>query len=90
MLTVKILDSMNLNNNDDLKWLEKVKSIDKEFYNYLINNFSILNIIQVLKEKRKAYLPNGLIIEIEAEKDYFKISNIFTNEITYNYSIFNQ
>ena len=75
------------NNNDDIKLLEKVEKENKEFYDYLINSFQIINIIQVLKDKKKCYLPSGLIIEVI--DDNFKISNIFTSEVNYSHSIFN-
>lgn len=87
MLTVEILNNLDLNNNDDIKLLEKVEKENKEFYDYLINSFPIINIIQVLKDKKKCYLPSGLVIEVI--DDNFKISNIFTNEVNYNHSIFN-
>lgn len=87
MLTVEILNNLDLNNNDDIKLLKKVEKENKEFYDCLINSFPIINIIQVLKDKKKCYLPSGLVIEII--DDNFKISNIFTNEVNYNHSIFN-
>lgn len=87
MLTVEILNNLDLNNNDDIKLLEKVEKENKEFYDYLINSFQIINIIQVLKDKKKCYLPSGLIIEVI--DDNFKISNIFTSEVNYSHSIFN-
>lgn len=87
MLTVEILNNLDLNNNDDIKLLEKVEKENKEFYDYLINSFPIINIIQVLKDKKKCYLPSGLVIEVI--DDNFKISNIFTNEVNYSHSIFN-
>ena len=37
MLTVEILNNLDLNNNDDIKLLEKVEKENKEFYDYLIN-----------------------------------------------------
>lgn len=87
MLTVEILNNLDLNNNDDIKLLEKVEKENKEFYDYLINGFQIINIIQVLKDKKKCYLPSGLVIEVI--DDNFKISNIFTSEVNYSHSIFN-
>ena len=87
MLTVEILNNLDLNNNDDIKLLEKVEKENKEFYDYLINSFQIINIIQVLKDKKKCYLPSGLVIEVI--DDNFKISNIFTSEVNYSHSIFN-
>lgn len=87
MLTVEILNNLDLNNNDDIKLLEKVEKENKEFYDYLINSFPIINIIRVLKDKKKCYLPSGLVIEVI--DDNFKISSIFTNEVNYNHSIFN-
>ena len=87
MLTVEILNNLELNNNDDIKLLEKVEKENKEFYDYLINSFQIINIIQVLKDKKKCYLPSGLVIEVI--DDNFKISNIFTSEVNYSHSIFN-
>ena len=87
MLTVEILNNLDFNNNDDIKLLEKVEKENKEFYDYLINSFPIVNIIQVLKDKKKCYLPSGLIIEVI--DDNFKISNIFTSEVNYSHSIFN-
>ena len=75
MLTVEILNNLDLNNNDDIKLLEKVEKENKEFYDYLINSFQIINIIQVLKDKKKCYLPSGLVIEVI--DDNFKISNIW-------------
>lgn len=87
MLTVEILNNLDLNNNDDIKLLEKVEKENKEFYDYLINSFQIINIIQVLKDKKKCYLPSGLIIEVI--DDNFKTSNIFTSEVNYSHSIFN-
>ena len=87
MLTVEILNNLDLNNNDDIKLLEKVEKENKEFYNYLINSFPIINIIQVLKDKKKCYLPSGLVIEVIDNN--FKISNIFTSEVNYSHSIFN-
>ena len=87
MLTVEILNNLDLNNDDDIKLLEKVEKENKEFYDYLINSFQIINIIQVLKDKKKCYLPSGLIIEVI--DDNFKISNIFTSEVNYSHSIFN-
>ena len=53
MLTVEILNNLDLNNDDDIKLLEKVEKENKEFYDYLINSFQIINIIQVLKDKKK-------------------------------------
>ena len=32
MLTVEILNNLDLNNNDDIKLLEKVEKENKEFY----------------------------------------------------------
>lgn len=87
MLTVEILNNLDLNNNDDIKLLEKVEKENKEFYDYLINSFPIINIIQVLKDKKKCYLPSGLVIEVIDNN--FKISSIFTNEVNYSRSIFN-
>ena len=87
MLTVEILNNLDLNNDDDIKLLEKVEKENKEFYDYLINSFQIINIIQVLKIRKKCYLPSGLIIEVI--DDNFKISNIFTSEVNYSHSIFN-
>ena len=87
MLTVEILNNLDLNNNDDIKLLEKVEKENKEFYDYLINSFQIINIIQVLKDKKKCYLPSGLVIEVI--DDNFKISNIFTSKVNYSHSIFN-
>ena len=87
MLTVEILNNLDLNNNDDIKLLEKVEKENKEFYDYLINSFQIINIIKVLKDKKKCYLPSRLIIELI--DDNFKISNIFTSEVNYSHSIFN-
>ena len=87
MLTVEILNNLDLNNNDYIKLLEKVEKENKEFYDYLINSFQIINIIQVLKDKKKCYLPSGLVIEVI--DDNFKISNIFTSEVNYSHSIFN-
>ena len=87
MLTVEILNNLDINNNDDIKLLEKVEKENKEFYDYLINSFQIINIIQVLKDKKKCYLPSGLVIEVI--DDNFKISNIFTSEVNYSHSIFN-
>lgn len=87
MLTVEILNNLDLNNDDDIKLLEKVEKENKEFYDYLINSFQIINIIQVLKDKKKCYLPSGLVIEVI--DDNFKISNIFTSEVNYSHSIFN-
>ena len=87
MLTVEILNNLDLNNNDDIKLLEKVEKENKEFYDYLINSFPIINIIRVLKDKKKCYLPSGLVIEVI--DDNFKISNIFTSEVNYSHSIFN-
>ena len=87
MLTVEILNNLDLNNNDDIKLREKVEKENKEFYDYLINSFQIINIIQVLKDKKKCYLPSGLVIEVI--DDNFKISNIFTSEVNYSHSIFN-
>ena len=87
MLTVEILNNLDLNNNDDIKLLEKVEKENKEFYDYLSNSFQIINIIQVLKIRKKCYLPSGLIIEVI--DDNFKISNIFTSEVNYSHSIFN-
>ena len=63
------------------------KYLKFEFYDYLINSFQIINIIQVLKDKKKCYLPSGLVIEVI--DDNFKISNIFTSEVNYSHSIFN-
>ena len=63
MLTVEILNNLDLN-NDDIKLLEKVEKENKEFYDYLINSFPIINIIRVLKDKKKCYLPSGLVIEV--------------------------
>ena len=87
MLTVEILNNLDLNNNDDIKLLEKVEKENKEFYDYLINSFQIINIIQVLKDKKKCYLPSGIVIEVI--DDNFKINNIFTSEVNYSHSIFN-
>ena len=87
MLTVEILNNLDLNNDDDIKLLEKVEKENKEFYDYLINSFQIINIIQVLKDKKKCYLPSWLVIEVI--DDNFKISNIFTSEVNYSHSIFN-
>ena len=87
MLTVEILNNLDLNNNDDIKLIKKVEKENKEFYDYLINSFQIINIIQVLKDKKKCYLPSGLVIEVI--DDNFKISNIFTSEVNYSHSIFN-
>ena len=87
MLTVEILNNLDLNNNDDIKKQKKVEKENKEFYDYLINSFQIINIIQVLKDKKKCYLPSGLVIEVI--HDNFKISNIFTSEVNYSHSIFN-
>ena len=50
MLTVEILNNLDLNNDDDIKLLEKVEKENKEFYDYLINSFQIINIIHVLKD----------------------------------------
>ena len=59
MLTVEILNNLDLNNNDDIKLLEKVEKENKEFYDYLINSFQIINIIQVLKiRKNVIYLQD--------------------------------
>ena len=58
-MSEEILNNLDLNNNDDIKLLEKVEKENKEFYDYLINSFQIINIIQVLKiRKNVIYLQD--------------------------------
>ena len=88
MLNIDMIKNMNLDNNDDIKLIESIKEKNNDFYNFLMNNFDILKIIETLKNDKKVYLKNGTTIKITGDK--FEIGNIFTNEKKYTDSIFNE
>lgn len=87
MLTVAIIKSFK-NDNDILKWLEKVRIEDENFYYFIIDNFKVLPLIKILKEGKKYYSSSGTIIEMVGDR--FKLTNLFDRDyIKFTDSIFN-